>query len=89
MTCEIHYWTAPWGRGHGYAAEAARAAAAWALRDRGFARVSLFAVVQNAASRKVADAAGFRFEGILRNAALTRAGRADLATYSLIPGDLE
>src|SRR5690348_694581 len=25
MVCEIHYWTAPWGRGHGYAAEAARA----------------------------------------------------------------
>jgi hypothetical protein len=24
MVCEIHYWTGPWARGHGYAAEAAR-----------------------------------------------------------------
>jgi RimJ/RimL family protein N-acetyltransferase len=88
MTCEIHYWTAPWGRGHGYAPEAARAAATWALGERGFARVSLFAVVENTASRKVADAAGFQFEGILRNATLTRTGRADLAGYSLIPADL-
>jgi [ribosomal protein S5]-alanine N-acetyltransferase len=28
---EIHYWTAPWGRGKGYAAEAVRAVANWAL----------------------------------------------------------
>ncbi|WP_433384837.1 GNAT family N-acetyltransferase [Actinoplanes sp. CA-142083] len=88
MTCEIHYWIAPWGRGHGYAGEAAHAASAWALRELGFARVSLYAVVENTASRKVADAAGFQFEGILRNAALTRSGRADLASYSLIPADI-
>ena len=88
MICEIHYWTAPWGRGNGYAAEAARAVAEWALRQRGFARVALNAVVDNVASRRVAETAGFRIEGILRNAALTRTGRGDLAAYSLIPGDL-
>ena len=89
MICEIHYWTAPWGRGNGYATEAARAAAEWALRTVGFARVTLHAVVDNHASRRVAEAAGFRFEGLLRNAALTRAGRTDLASYSLIPADLD
>lgn len=88
MVTEIHYWTAPWGRGNGYAAEAARAVATWALTALGFARVTLAAVVDNVASRRVAEAAGFQFEGILRNAALTRAGRGDFAIYSLIPADL-
>jgi [ribosomal protein S5]-alanine N-acetyltransferase len=89
MVTEIHYWTAPWGRGNGYAAEAVQAVAAWALTELGFARVTLAAVVDNIASRRVAQAAGFQFEGVLRNAALTRAGRGDSALYSLIPADLD
>jgi hypothetical protein len=36
----------------------------------------------------VARTAGFRFEGVLRNAAWSRAGRGDMAVYSLIPEDL-
>jgi [ribosomal protein S5]-alanine N-acetyltransferase len=89
MITEIHYWTAPWARGNGYAAEAARAVACWALTEQSFARVTLKTVTDNAASRAVAQAAGFRFEGIMRNAAWTRAGRGDMAIYSLIPDDLE
>jgi RimJ/RimL family protein N-acetyltransferase len=89
MITEIHYWTAPWARGNGYAAEAARAVARWALASQGFARITLKAVTGNTASRRVAETAGFRFEGILRNAAWTRAGRGDIAIYSLVPEDLE
>jgi RimJ/RimL family protein N-acetyltransferase len=88
MVTEIHYWTAPWARGNGYAAEAVRAVASWALTTQGFARISLTAVMDNVASQRVAEAAGFRYEGTLRNAALTRAGRGDYALYSLIPRDL-
>jgi RimJ/RimL family protein N-acetyltransferase len=88
MVTEIHYWTAPWGRGNGYAVEAVRTVVRWALTTQGIARVALLAVVGNTASVRVAEAAGFRFEGILRNAALTRAGRGDLASYSAIPADL-
>lgn len=88
MTTEIHYWTAPWGRGKGYATEAVRMVARRAITEHGFARVALAAVITNKASRRVAEAAGFRLEGILRNAALTRAGREDLSVYSLIPRDL-
>jgi ribosomal-protein-alanine N-acetyltransferase len=72
----------------GTAAEAARTAATWALTELGFARVTLAAAVDNVASQRVARAAGFQFEGILRNAALTRAGRGDSAIYSLVPRDL-
>ncbi|MDA0564478.1 GNAT family N-acetyltransferase [Streptomonospora sp. S1-112] len=87
MVTEIHYWTAPWGRGSGYAAESVRTVARWALNTRNMTRVALLAMVDNAASIRVAEAAGFRFEGVLRNAALTRSGRGDLAAYSLIPAD--
>lgn len=88
MVTEIHYWTAPWGRGEGYAAEAVRAVANWAVIEHGFARVALLAVTDNVASCRVAESAGFRFEGILRNAALTRAGRGDFAAYGLVPQDV-
>ncbi|WP_432825086.1 GNAT family N-acetyltransferase [Dactylosporangium sp. CA-092794] len=86
---EIHYWTSPWARGHGYAAEAAAAVARWALTERRLERVQLQAYTGNAASRRVAEAAGFRFEGVRRNVEPTRAGpRTDMAVYSLIPADL-
>ncbi|GAB3885058.1 GNAT family N-acetyltransferase [Kibdelosporangium lantanae] len=88
MVTEIHYWTGPWARGNGYAVESVRAVARWALTTRGMARVALRAVVGNTASIRVAEAAGFRFEGTLRNAAFTRSGRGDFALYSMIPADL-
>ncbi|GAA0732987.1 GNAT family N-acetyltransferase [Dactylosporangium roseum] len=88
-TAEIHYWTAPWARGHGFAAESAGAVARWALTAQRFERIALLADTSNTASRHVAASAGFRFEGVLRSAALTRTGdRADTAVYSLIRADL-
>jgi [ribosomal protein S5]-alanine N-acetyltransferase len=89
MTAEIHYWTAAWARGQGFAVEAARAVAGWALSQLGFARITLQSDVRNGASRRVAESAGFVFEGVLRNASWTRSGRSDLAVFSLIPGDLD
>ncbi len=86
---EIHYWTAPWARGRGYAAEAARTAAEWALREMAYERISLRAATGNAASRGVAASAGFQFEGVLRSAAPARdGGRTDLAVYSLVRADV-
>lgn len=88
MTAEIHYWTAVWARGRGFAAEAARVVARWAVSELGFARITLQSDMRNAASRRVAVSAGFRLEGVLRNASWTRSGRGDLAVFSLIPQDL-
>jgi RimJ/RimL family protein N-acetyltransferase len=61
----IGYWMAPWARGRGYAGEAARALADWAL-DHGAPRVHLFADVGNTASQAVARRAGFTEEGVVR-----------------------
>ncbi|BCJ48093.1 acetyltransferase [Actinoplanes ianthinogenes] len=87
MTTEIHYWTAVWARGNGFAVEAAGVVGRWALAQ-GMLRVTLHADTRNVASLRVAQRAGFRFEGVLRNASWTRSGRGDLAVYSLIPGDV-
>ncbi|MFJ2164426.1 GNAT family N-acetyltransferase [Streptomyces griseofuscus] len=87
-TSEIGYWVSPWARGHGIAAEATRALAHWALTDHRFERLELRAATANTASRKTALAAGFRHEGILRNAGFVHDGRVDLVLFSLVADDL-
>lgn len=62
----IGYWMAPWARGRGYASEATRALADWAI-GHGSPRVHLFADVGNPASQAVARRAGFREEGVVRS----------------------
>lgn len=78
---EIGYWTAPWARRRGYAAEAAAALAGWAL-DRGAPRVHLFTDVANDASQAVARRAGFTEEGVVRGCLTYRDGsRADAVLF--------
>nr|WP_131102742.1 GNAT family N-acetyltransferase [Streptomonospora litoralis] len=85
---EVGYWLAPWARGRGLATEAVVAISRWALCDQEFQRVELKAAVGNTASRRVAEKAGFTYEGTERNAMPLHEGRTDLAVYSLIPADL-
>jgi RimJ/RimL family protein N-acetyltransferase len=81
---EVGYWTAPWHRGSGYASAATAFLARWAL-DSGMERVELTAAAGNLASQRVAEKAGFRLEGIMRNAGFTHHGRVDLCLYALTP----
>jgi RimJ/RimL family protein N-acetyltransferase len=87
---EIGYWMRSDARGRGVMTRALRLAAHWALEEGGAVRVQLRADVENVASRRVAEKAGFRLEGVLRsahwNARLGR--RQDWAMYSLLPGEL-
>jgi RimJ/RimL family protein N-acetyltransferase len=86
---EIGYWLHADARGKGATTRAVVLLARWALA-RGASRVQLRADIENAASRRVADKAGFRLEGVLRsahwNARLGR--RVDWAMYSVLPGEL-
>lgn len=84
---ELGYWIAPWARGHGYAAAAARAVAAYAF-SRGLQRVEVLAAVGDLASQRTAENAGFVREGVLREAGVVAAGRVDMVLFSLLPGDL-
>lgn len=83
----VGYWTAPAARGRGFTSDALRTLAGWFLRERGAARVELFVEPANAGSVRVAEAAGFTREGVLRQRFVLRGRRADVAMYSLLPGD--
>lgn len=87
MNTEIGYWAAPWARGRGYLGEAVVAVSRWSL-DQGFQRIEIKAGTENLPSRRIAEKAGFAFEGVERSAMPLHEGRADLAVYSLLPGDL-
>jgi RimJ/RimL family protein N-acetyltransferase len=86
---EVGYAVGPWARGHGYAPEATRAVAQWALRERRFHRVELLAAVGNTGSQRTAEKAGFVREGVARNGGYTHRGQVDMVVFSMIPSDLE
>ena len=86
---EIGYWLRADARGAGATTRALVLAARWALARPGAGRVQLRADVENVPSRRVAEKAGFRLEGVLRSAHWNpRLGRRqDWAMYSLLPGE--
>jgi RimJ/RimL family protein N-acetyltransferase len=63
---EIGYWTVPAARGRGVAAMAVDAACRWVFGTLPVDRIELCHAVENAASGRVAEKAGFTFEGRLR-----------------------
>ena len=64
---ELGYWTAPWARGRGVAGRAAALHTGWAIEVLGLARVELLAEVDNIASQRAAERAGFVREGVARS----------------------
>ncbi|HEY3240403.1 MAG TPA: GNAT family N-acetyltransferase, partial [Acidimicrobiia bacterium] len=81
---EVGYWVAAAARGRGVATTAARALSDWALDDLGLRRVELYAAVDNAASRAVAERAGFEWEGIRRAWRAIHGGPTDFAAYARV-----
>jgi RimJ/RimL family protein N-acetyltransferase len=63
---EIGYWTTPAARGRGVAAVAVAAACAWAFGALPVDRIELCHAVENVASGRVAEKAGFTYEGRCR-----------------------
>jgi RimJ/RimL family protein N-acetyltransferase/predicted O-methyltransferase YrrM len=85
----VGYWLLPEARGQGYATRAVRLLTEWGIRALGFARVELWATVENDASQRVAERAGFQREGVLRAYAEGRdGGRLDAIFFSLVASDL-
>jgi RimJ/RimL family protein N-acetyltransferase len=84
---EVGYWVGAEARGRGVATAATRAAARWAFEAvPSLERLQLRAAVENVASNRVAEKAGFTREGVLRaqrfNARLGR--RVDFVMWSLL-----
>jgi RimJ/RimL family protein N-acetyltransferase len=63
---QIGYWTVPAARGRAVAARAVDVACRWAFATVPLERVELCHAVENAASGRVAEKAGFTLEGRLR-----------------------
>jgi RimJ/RimL family protein N-acetyltransferase len=85
---EISYAVAPETRGFGVAAEAVDAVAIALILEHGFQRIELRIAPGNTASRRVAEKAGFTYEGLLRNAGYVHSGRVDLEVWSFVAADL-
>ena len=84
---EIGYWVGPWARGRGVATAAARALSAHAL-GTGLERLELLTHWENAASQRVALAAGYQREGVRRGALPGRTGgRDDLIAFARLATD--
>ena len=84
---EIGYWAAPELRGGGRTTEALRLVTEWCFAERDCARVEVTAEVDNVASRRVAESAGFLLEGIVRQRSVLKGRRIDSALYSRLPTD--
>lgn len=86
---ELGYWLAAPARGRGLLTEAARTVLDWgfAPSGAGLHRIEWHAVVGNDASARVAQALGFRFEGVRRDALIGEAGRVDGWAAALLQAD--
>jgi RimJ/RimL family protein N-acetyltransferase len=86
---EIGYWLRADARGRGIMTRAVRVVVGWAFGRGNVYRLQLRADVENVPSRRAAERAGFKLEGVLRsvhwNERLGR--RQDWALYSLLPED--
>ncbi|MEU6668993.1 GNAT family N-acetyltransferase [Streptomyces sp. NPDC046727] len=86
---EIVYWLLPAARGGGVAVAATRRLARWALADLGLHRLRLCHSTANPASCRVAQKAGFTFEGTQRSALLHADGWHDQHLHARVAGDPE
>jgi len=86
--CELGYWMARDSRGRGLATRAVRLLSGWAFENLSVDRIEIHAEPENAASRRVAEQAGFTLEGVLRSYLVNKGLRRDAASYSLLRGEL-
>ena len=87
-SANLGYWVRQRAQGKGFAPVATRAAAGFAFAHLDLIRVEIVAALDNLASRRCAEKAGARFEGIGRHRLVIRSTPVDAAVYALLPGDL-
>jgi RimJ/RimL family protein N-acetyltransferase len=85
---ELGYMVAPRARGRGVATHAVELLTRWAFDSLGMERLEILVDPRNEASVKVAEAAGYAREGILRGYRTSRnGGRLDLTMYARLRSD--
>lgn len=84
---EIGYIIAPAARGRGVATEAVKTLTEWGYRSLGLERLELKIDPTNQGSIRVAERAGYTYEGTLRSLYFKDGQRGDTAIYSRLPAD--
>lgn len=85
---EIGYWIRKEAEGRGIVSETVRLVTACAFEEMGAQRVMIRCNARNERSRRVAERAGFVYEGRFRNGERDTAGQlADTLYFSMIPED--
>jgi RimJ/RimL family protein N-acetyltransferase len=84
---ELGYMVAPAARGRGTSVRAVGLLTRWAFDDLGLERLELRIDVANAASERVARRAGYRRDGVLRNAHFKEGMRSDTGVWSRLRSD--
>jgi RimJ/RimL family protein N-acetyltransferase len=84
---EVGYMLAPAARGRGAAAAAVRLVTGWGLGRLRLERLELRIDDENQASKRVAERAGYRLEGVLRSLAFKEGLRTDTGVWSRLPSD--
>jgi RimJ/RimL family protein N-acetyltransferase len=85
---QVGYWTAPEARGRGLTTQAVLTLCRWGFGALGLARIEWYAEVGNVGSRRVAEKAGFTYEGLLRSRLVHRGRRVDAWVGGLLAGEL-
>jgi ribosomal-protein-alanine N-acetyltransferase len=86
-TGELAYVVAPEARGRGLAWRSVVLLGNWAVAELGLQRLQLRISPENEASQKVARAAGYQPEGVLRSSTKIRGERRDMMMWSRLPED--
>lgn len=82
---EVGYWCRPKFQGLGIATEAVRRISELAIHELGAKRLTCLPDAKNIPSRKVAENAGYKLEGIMRSDRRTPAGEfRDTCLYALV-----
>lgn len=84
---EIFYWLAATARGRGIATAAVRTLTPWAFDVLNLARIEIIVDPGNPASQRVAAAAGYTREGVLRSFQRFKDHRMDAVMFSRLPTD--
>jgi RimJ/RimL family protein N-acetyltransferase len=87
-TGEIGYWTAPWARGRGVMTRTVRLLTSWAFREFELRRIELVVAVENESSNRVAERAGFQYEGVLRQYRENKGVWRDHYMWSLLRNEI-
>ena len=85
--CNIGYFLAREARGRGVTTRAVTMLSRWAFENLPVDRIEIPVIVENVDSRRVAERAGYAFEGILRSHTVIKGTRRDIAMYSLLRGE--